>query len=517
MHSTGTGHWASGLRVLVVEDEALIALDLERRLMRLGFASVDVRNSGEGALEALALRPTDLVLMDIHIRGAIDGIETARLIRQVDDVPVIFLTAFADEATVQRAAETSASGYLLKPVDDGALAATVRVAVERHRRETHARLLETAVTGAGVGIGLAAVTEDGPCLVYANAAYARLNGESIAGVLGRRPVLNVLEPRDPAFEAFESALDARAPGQWEVACRIGAHHRNWQSLSLSPVVDGRGRTTHMLLVQKDVTSEREAVRALTESQRLQVAARLTAGVAHDFNNVLAAILALGEVAMLDSMTAQARADVQEIVNAARRGTLLTRKLMDFARRQDPSQVGATDLTRVLCASSAITTQFLGRNIDFEILADDMPAWVTLDATSIEQVYLNLVVNARDALPEGGRIRVHVEVDEETLGGVVRLRVVDDGVGMDAATRAHLFEPLFTTKAPGAGTGLGLSTSALLVERAGGTIRVESAPGQGSTFTVELPLAAAPFTPVAAFDTLGPADKTDTNGMTRHTA
>jgi signal transduction histidine kinase len=517
MHSTGTGDWAVGLRVLVVEDEALIALDLERRLLRLGFASVDVRNSGEGAMESLALRSADLVLMDVHIRGGADGIETARLIREVDDVPVIFLTAYADETTVQRAAETSAYGYLLKPVDDGALAATVRVAVERHRHETHARLLEAAVSGAGVGVGLAAVTEDGPRLVYANAAYARLNGEPVAQLLGRRPALKALEPGDPAVSSFESALDSQASGQWEVACLIGTRHRNWQSVSLSPVPDRRGHITHLLLVQKDVTSEREAVRVLTESQRLQVAARLTAGVAHDFNNVLAAILALGEVALLDSVTAQARADIQEIVNAARRGTLLTRKLMDFARRQDPGQMGATDLTRVLCASSAITTQFLGRHIDFEILADEAPAWVALDATSIEQVYLNLVVNARDALPNGGRIRVYVEVIEETLGGVVRLRVTDDGVGMDAATRARLFEPLFTTKAAGAGTGLGLSTSALLVERAGGTIRVESVPGMGSTFTVELPLAAAPFTPVTAFDAFGPADTSDTNRTTRQTA
>jgi signal transduction histidine kinase/CheY-like chemotaxis protein len=479
--------WATGMRLLIVEDEGIIALDLERRLRRLGFATIEVADRGDVALRHFETVGADLVLMDVNIRGPFDGIETAARLSALDDVPIVFLTAYADDRTVSRAAAVSAYGYLLKPVDDTSLVTTLRVASERHARDTMSRLLGVAVASAGMGLALADARPEIPRLVYQNEAYSDLNAHCPAVTVERRPCLPASDPLDPAFLDYRQTMMARRSGHWMIACTGPQGESRICSVSLSPVQDRRGRISHLIVFQRDVTREQEAFKALVESQRLELVARITAGIAHDFGNLLGVIIGFTEVAIDEFDPEQRKNDLEQVMAAARRGSALTRKLLDFSRRADIRSEGFADLNAVIEGARPIMSRFVGPHIYLEVEAPPAAATVALDPTSLEQILFNLVVNARDAMPNGGALKIRTSTRSGLAGDVIRLEVEDTGMGMDASVQARLFEPLFTTKPKGKGTGLGLSTSAQLVEQAGGTIRVDSVPGAGSTFIVEFPV------------------------------
>ncbi len=257
-----------------------------------------------------------------------------------------------------------------------------------------------------------------------------------------------------------------------------------------------------------LTSERDLSQAqLRQAQKLESLARLTGGVAHDFNNLLTAILG-GVDALLESTPAgdPRLEEVREIETAARRAATLTRQLLVFSRKSAIELV-EVDLSASVAGMVRLLSRLIGEDVELVTRPGAGPARVLADAGQVEQVILNLAVNGRDAMPHGGRLTVETsagEVRPEEVaaypgaqpGPHVVLSVADTGVGMAAEVQAHLFEPFFTTKEAGKGTGLGLSTVFGIVQRAGGHLRVESAPGQGSRFEVWLP-AVAPGAAAAA--------------------
>jgi signal transduction histidine kinase/CheY-like chemotaxis protein len=225
-------------------------------------------------------------------------------------------------------------------------------------------------------------------------------------------------------------------------------------------------------------TKRKADEQLVRSQRLESVGRLAGGIAHDFNNLLTVIITYGHLL-------QRRAEdpkLGEMVRAAQRAGELTRQLLALSRRQ-VLQPSVLDLGELLDTMSDMLRRAIGEDVELAITKRAPIAPIYVDAGQIEQVILNLVVNARDAMPQGGRIAITLE----TVEAHVRLTVRDSGVGMDAATLAQIFEPYFTTKDEAKGTGLGLPTALGIVEQSGGTIRVTSEPGDGTTFEVQLPV------------------------------
>jgi PAS domain S-box-containing protein len=270
----------------------------------------------------------------------------------------------------------------------------------------------------------------------------------------------------------------------------------------TPVRDAEGRVTGLIGVATDVTERRRLEDQLRQSQKMEAIGRLAGGVAHDFNNLLAAIQGHAEL-MLGQLPQglPLHRSATEVHKAAARGALLTRQLLTFSRKEVVAP-GAFDLNLVVAEMENMLRRLIGEQITLTITLADTPLRARCDRGQLEQVLLNLAVNARDAMPEGGPIAIAVsgaDVAEDECaahpgarpGPHVRVTVRDAGCGMDEHTRAHLFEPFFTTKSAGKGTGLGLSTVYGIVQRAGGHIRVQSAPGQGSTFTVYLPRVEAP--------------------------
>jgi two-component system cell cycle sensor histidine kinase/response regulator CckA len=233
----------------------------------------------------------------------------------------------------------------------------------------------------------------------------------------------------------------------------------------------------------DITEQRRAEEQLRASQRLEAVGRLAGGIAHDFNNLLVVINGYAELAM-HRLTADdpLHHDLSEIFQAGTRAATLTQKLLAFSRRQllQPALVNLND---VVNGTASMLRRVIGEDIEFELELDGSLPPVCIDAAQLEHALLNLVVNARDAMPDGGRIRVRTAHEESDVDSAVMLSVEDTGHGMDEATRARIFDPFFTTKPLGQGTGLGLPMVYGFVKQSGGSLHVRTAPGQGSTFTL----------------------------------
>jgi two-component system, cell cycle sensor histidine kinase and response regulator CckA len=216
---------------------------------------------------------------------------------------------------------------------------------------------------------------------------------------------------------------------------------------------------------------------------LEAIGRLAGGVAHDFNNLLTVIRGNAEL-LAPSVTGAGAELLDDLILASDRATALVRQLLMFSRRQ-PARVEVLDLNEVVTALAGLLRRVLGERVTVAVCLASAPVTVRADRSHLEQVLMNLAVNARDAMPEGGTLTVRTEAGE--AGRFVRLVVADTGTGMTEEVKARIFEPFFTTKGPDKGTGLGLATVFGIVQQAGGHIEVESAPGAGTTFRVDLPV------------------------------
>ena len=344
-------------------------------------------------------------------------------------------------------------------------------------------------------------------IVDCNAAAERLLGMSAADLLGHASLF-------PRFDVFDEAGRKRSPADepvWDalrsrqhtsVRCvRFTAPGRpeTWVELSCSPILPAAGGEPSGAITRITDVSGRRALESRSRGrQRMEVMGRLAGGVAHDFNNLLTVILGYNTI-LLESLGSEdvRRHEAEEVRRAAQRGAELTRQLLAIGR----GQVIATrvlDMNRVLAEAAPMLRQVAGHRIDVVVAKEPVPLLVRADQGQLDQVLLNLVLNARDAMPDGGTIRIApraVQLDAafeaghpgSRRGAHVLLQVSDEGVGMDEATMARIFEPFFSTKPHDKGTGLGLATAYGIVKQHGGYIGVESAPGRGATFQVYLPV------------------------------
>ncbi len=355
---------------------------------------------------------------------------------------------------------------------------------------------------------LRAVIESSPLAIFAldrmgkvltwNPAAETLYGWCAEEVVGRPlPTLPGDRDRDdPALH--EHVLRGEAVRGVEVTHRRKDGSPVTINLSVAPLHDAEGRVAGMMSIAADLTEIRQLEVQYRQSQKMEAVGRLAGGIAHDFNNILTAILSTSELLLSDLVSgSRAREDVDEIRRAGQRAAGLTRQLLVFSRQQvlEPRVV---DLNALVMDAQQMLRRLIGEHIELRtVLASDAGA-VRADPSQLEQVIVNLTVNARDAMPTGGAVTIettNVELDGAYAeqrhiaarpGPYVLLAVTDTGVGMDAATQARLFEPFFTTKAPGAGTGLGLATVYGIVKQSRGYIWAYSEPHQGTTFKIYLP-------------------------------
>jgi two-component system cell cycle sensor histidine kinase/response regulator CckA len=346
----------------------------------------------------------------------------------------------------------------------------------------------------GMFDGVWLVATDGRT-TYANGAMARLLGSTPDEMHGR-PINDYLD-RDlwHEFEGFLARQQTHAGERMELRLRRTDGSDLFGLVAGSPIVH-EGTYVGAMLNVSDMTGKRTMDAQVVQNQRLEAIGQFAGGIAHDFNNLLTAIHGYTELARAGlAEDDPVRNDLDQVLAGAERASAITRKLLAFTSRQllmpvdvDPAQVIA-DLVPIL-------GPLMGDDVHIALDIEPKHGWIRVDPTQLEQVMVNLAVNARDAMPEGGTVTVKVHDMEPTdpsrpdpdrsAGPFVRISVHDSGTGMDEATRARIFDPFFTTKGPGKGTGLGLSTVFGIVAQSGGQIQVETSPGAGSTFHLDLP-------------------------------
>jgi two-component system, cell cycle sensor histidine kinase and response regulator CckA len=347
----------------------------------------------------------------------------------------------------------------------------------------------------GMFDGVWLVGDDGRT-TYANAAMAGLLGSTAEAMRGR-PLTDFLDKSLWAgADAFLARQRVQAGERMELTLRRDDGTDLFGIVAGSPLTTSDGRFIGTMLNFSDVTGKHAMDAQMVQNQRMEAIGQFAGGIAHDFNNLLTAIRGYAELARMSlPQDDPIRADLDQVIAGAQRAAAITRKLLAFTRRQvlvpadiDPAQV-ITDLLPIL-------EVLLGDDVEIELRFATEHGWVRVDPTQLEQVIVNLAVNARDSMPKGGALVIAVQdvapTDSDrpdpdlTAGPFVRISVVDTGTGMDEATKARIFDPFFTTKAPGQGTGLGLSTVFKIVAQSEGQIQVETTLGQGSTFNVDLP-------------------------------
>jgi PAS domain S-box-containing protein len=345
-----------------------------------------------------------------------------------------------------------------------------------------------------------------------NPAAEQMFGYARLDILGRN--VELLLPRADRAQQVSALNEYMTTGGGPLAGRqveLTGLRADGSDLPLELTVARLGSDSRAVLTGfvRDITERRALEEQLRQSQKLEAIGRLAGGVAHDFNNILMSIMGAADLLLMQlAPNDSARDEATEIKQSVDRGAGLTRQLLAFSRRQAvrPRVFALGDIVRGM---DTMLRRLIGPEIDFEIICAAEPLMVVADSGQTEQVVLNLVVNARDAMPEGGRVTVRVEevdvdLDDPTAlalvegkaGRYAQLSVSDTGTGIDEQTRAKLFEPFFTTKEQGKGTGLGLSIVYGIVKQSGGYITVVSEPGEGATFFIYLPIAAVPE-PVAA--------------------
>jgi PAS domain S-box-containing protein len=364
--------------------------------------------------------------------------------------------------------------------------------------------------------GIITATPDGVVL-WASPSTVRLLGHRIEEVRGRN-VAEFVHPDDLplVLELFGRVL---AEPHERPLGRTRTRHADGHWLTLEATFTNLMKEPGLHAIVwhvRDVTESLALQEQLVQAQKMDAIGRLAGGVAHDFNNLLTAIVGHAEL-LKHQLTEGTPAfeDVEEIEKAAARAAGLTQQLLAFSRRQ-VLQLTVLDLDAVVAGMQRMLHRLIGEDVQLTFEAGG-PAWIKADPSQMEQVILNLVVNARDAMPTGGTIRIESsarelgDIQSDQLGiepgRYVVLTVADNGHGMDAATRARVFEPFFTTRKHG--TGLGLSTVYGVVRQSGGLITVESQPGTGTVFTVHLPSVAAPAAADRAAPAAAPADGTET--------
>ncbi len=508
---------ARTLRVLLVEDSVDDAWLLQRTLERGAFQPRVVRVHDEAGLRgALAAGPWDLVLADFAL-PTLTGLDVVRIVRQQDvDLPCLLVSGSVADATAIEAMRAGANDYLFKH-DLSRLVP----AIERELREANGRRqrrrTEQALAASEERLRLvleqspdaiATLSSDGRIVDW-NAQAARLFGRSRGEALGHDFSAHVLSPRwRDGFEAarIEHFHGTRAVFGLKRPCEVDALHRDGRMIPIEltavPVPSGSG--LWFCVFMRDLTERRVADAArinlevqLRQSQKMEAVGKLAGGIAHDFNNLLTVIQ--GQALLLESglLPPDDRpAAVDAIVQASGKAAELTRQLLTFSRRR-AVRLAPVDLNTVVVDLGKLLRRLIGEDIELRTHLAPGAVAIEADSSMMEQVLMNLAVNARDAMPEGGLLLVSTTVVQATPpasalaagsghGPFARLTVQDAGTGISPELLPHIFEPFFTTKDTSRSSGLGLATVFGIVEQHRGWVEVASEPGQGTTFHVYLP-------------------------------
>jgi len=478
-------------KILICEDEPIIALDIERTLLRLGHEVVGTYTNAEEAIQACDELKPGLVLMDIELKGPMDGLEASKRIYERYVIPVIVITAFADEATVSRAKDSLPFGYIIKPFEERELRTSIEIALYRHEMDQKLRFSEERYRSLFEDAPTANFTATtGGSITDCNGTFLSLFAFSKREDALDFPFVDLFNQKKDGITVLERALQDTKTGQEEWSLR----KRNGETIFVLATLILRSGELRGYLV--DVTEWRELEAQFRQSQKMEAMGRLAGGLAHDFNNIITAIMGYCNLLAEDvGDNPLIKEEVEGILSASRRAVNLTKQLLAFSRKQavEPRIIDVNDFLRDL---EKMIRRLVSENINLKFYLEAKRATISIDPGQFEQIIINLVVNAKDAIEASGSIMLetaNVRCDSPGYyhglkkGEWVMVSVRDTGSGIPKENLQRIFEPFFSTKPKDKGTGLGLSTVYTVVNRAGGRVDVESEVGKGSQFFIYFPL------------------------------
>jgi CheY-like chemotaxis protein/nitrogen-specific signal transduction histidine kinase len=479
--------------LLVVDDTDANRYAVVRHLKAMGLTVEEASNGREALTKVLAVNP-DLVILDIRMPD-MNGLEVTRILKSDErtaGIPVLHISAsFTDPASMARGLENGADGYLTHPIDPQILMATVRSLLRARSAEKEVRAAAGHWQATFDAIG------EGVCITDQNGMVQRCN-RAFHGLLGVEHVKDEtrrLWELSPELGSLINHFHGRG-GERE-AERVEINDRTMR-VSVSPIT-GEDGVDAFVWVVTDLTRERMFDERVRRALQLETTGRLAGGVAHEINNMMTAILSYAEFALRGSRQDDPRrSDIEGIHKAATRSAEVAKQLLTFSRRQviNPRTI---DLHVIIREMRPTLLRLLGADKTLVIELAAKHPWVTVDTLGIEQILINLALNARDAMPQEGRLEIrtsNVNLDDDMVerykdvaiqtGAYIQMTIRDTGHGMDEETLKHVFEPFYTTKEVGKGTGLGLATVYGMVKQSSGYIWAQSQPGRGAEFIVQLP-------------------------------
>lgn len=483
-------------KVLIVEDEALVACDIERRLIQAGYAVPAIAASGEQALRSIEQTSPNLVLMDIHLQGPSDGIAVAAQVRDRFKIPVVFLTAYADKPTLEKAKGSGAFNYLVKPIGHVNLASTIEVALYRHRVEQEMEKREAWMQTVLDSIADAIVVTDKAGKVQLlNPTAERLTGWTSREAAGRQfwevaqLAVGDREIADDLQAAIRAGIPLELPREARLISREGRVYLVEGQIAISRV---KNQPTGTAISFRDVTARNWDEAQVRQDQKMAAAGQLANGLARDFKRLQKVVLQYSEQILLEMDPENPYRDrLQAIHRAGNRATLLASQVAGLCRKE-PVEPRVVDLNPLLNQFLPMLKRLASPAIAVETGFSPELGQIRGDTGQLKQIVLNLVLNLRDGLPEGGVIRIqtnNVELPGRTpyyAGSESYIRLTIEGQGAakpDSGAQPKL-EPLIAGHKPG--RGLGLAVVDAMVHAADGLICADGQPGGGPRFEVFLP-------------------------------
>jgi len=497
------------LRILILEDVPTDAELMERELRKTGLKYASIRvDTRDAFLKELGDFSPDIVLSDYSL-PRFTGLEAIGLVKErFPLIPIIIVTGSLSEVTAVECMKAGAADYVLKD-NLVRLSPALQMALEKKQlREEKGQAEEALRESEEKYRTILESIEDGYFEVdltgnfkFFNDSMCKIRGYSKDELI----VMNNRDYMDPetskkVYEIFNRVYktgESVKGVEWESIRKDGSKIYSESSISL--MKDSKDQPIGFQGIVRDITERKNLEKQLIQSQKMEAVGRLAGGVAHDFNNLMTIVIGNADM-LLMSLTKDdpLREDVEEIKKAGGRSTSLTRQLLAFSRRQ-VLQPMVLNLNTVLAETDKMLRRLIGEDLEMATILESELGKVNIDPGQVEQVIMNLAINARDAMPGGGKFTIetaNVDLDREYAhkkgvmelqpGPYVMLAISDKGIGMDKETQSQIFDPFFTTKPKAKGTGLGLSTVYGIVKQSGGYIWVYSEPGQGTTFKIYLP-------------------------------
>jgi len=434
--------------------------------------------------------------MDIILRGKVNGIHTAEQIRSRFNIPVVYLTAYADKQTLQRAKITEPYGYIIKPFEERELYSVIEMAIYKHRMEKKLRDSRQWLATTLNSIGDAVIATDSRGLVtFMNPVAETLTAWTMKKATGR-PITEIfhivheetyLRCENPVEKVMEIGQTVRLTDGTVLVARDGKERL--VAHSAAPIFNSGNEIMGVVMVFQDVTIRRRMEEELMKIQKLESLGVLAGGIAHDFNNILTAILGNISLAKMYKKAEDKNKKLADVEKATLRAQLLTQQMLTFARGGAPL-LRTASIRELLGDTASFALRGSNVRCDCDIPND---LWlVKMDHGQMSQVINNLIINADQAMPNGGIVRIHAEnIQLRKKHGIpllpgpyIKLSVVDEGVGIPKKNFSQIFDPYFTTKQKG--SGLGLTTTYSIIKHHKGHITVDSRLGAGTTFHIYLP-------------------------------